>query len=144
MEQLLSDVAEIISWLESHVRLIVGDVVVSYIHRLCDRTETFMVNLDPTSTPLTIQAVKLPRPEYFDATSGQCLCDFGGCCCHCKKGCRGCGNNACCVLNSCGHECCNRYDSRLGGFGDWDHNFTDKCSCRDPIREVAETSILRL
>ena len=128
LEWILLDVAAKLSWPVSHVRLSVGQTVVAYVHRLRDRTETFMDNLDPTAEVLTIYATKMPRPECFEEDLGQCLCDFGGCCvvgapgiCKhatydrvtarwCTQGggamCRSCGNSGCCRCGNCGHLCC--------------------------------------
>ena len=129
VEWLFRYVAERLSWPPSYVHLMAGDVVVEYRRRISDRTKTFMSNLDPASTVLTIQAIKLPRPEYFDEYFDGCLCDFGGCCWPSsgpeRFGCRGCGKNACCFSGNCGHECCERYNGL--DFGDWDHGFTDMC-----------------
>ena len=71
LESLLYVVASDLLWPPTHVRLIVGDVVVSDTKP----HETLLSDLDPTSPLLTIQAVKLPRPEYFDPTGQEGIDD---------------------------------------------------------------------
>ena len=130
VEWLLPEVAAKLSWPASYVRLMVAETVVVYTHRIRDRNQTFMKNLDPTAEVLALHARKMPRPEYFEGVSELklCLCDFGGCCCYCmvpESGCNGCGNNGCCRSGNCSHECCERYDRNQ--FSNWHHGFTDRC-----------------
>ena len=113
VEWILPEVAAKLSWPASYVRLMVAQTVVVYTHRIRDRNQTFMKNLDPTAEVLTLEAMKMPRPEFFEEASDLCLCDFGGCCCYCMvpgpSVCNGCGNNGCCRSGNCGHGCCERY-----------------------------------
>ena len=121
LEWLLPQVAEVLAWRVSHVKLTVGQITVAYVHRIGARTETFLKDCPTCGTGvLSILATKMPRPEVFSATV--CLCDFGGCCRECNVPadcpCVGCGNNGCCRSGSCGHDCCKRSQN----------GFTDRCS----------------
>ena len=113
LEWLLPRVSEALEYPASHVRLTVGSTTVKYIHRISERKETRLVDLnqppDRCGRHLIIQAMKLQRPKSF-LTSSSCLCDFGGCCMQCMVPssvyCIGCGNNGCCRSQNCGHKCC--------------------------------------
>ena len=130
VEWLLPKVAARLSWPCSYVRLVVAQTVVAFNPgRPSRKQKTFMKNIDPTAEVLTIEATKMPRPEFFEEDSGLCLCDFGGCCCYGmvpgQSVCNGCGNNGCCRSGNCGHECCEHYMASV-----FQHSFTDWCPQR--------------
>ena len=117
---LLNPIAHNLQWPVSHIALIVGQVVVKYIHRIARRSKTYILPLMAAKTQLiTIQAYRLPRATSFsriqdvdadDNNFSECLCVFGVCCRKCQVAgssiCSGCGNNGCCRSQNCGHDCC--------------------------------------
>ena len=117
VEWILPAVAAALSWPVSYVKLVVGQTVVTYAHRIRERTETYMKHFECADKVLIIQATKIPRPATFtDSYPILCLCDFGRCCCYCVNGCAGSGNSGCCRSGNCGHDCCESYqENPLGG-----------------------------
>ena len=117
---LLNPIAHNLQWPVSHIALIVGQVVVKYIHRIARRSKTYILPLMAAKSHLiTIQALRLPRATSFsglqdvdadDNNFSECLCVFGVCCRKCQVAgssiCSGCGNNGCCRSQNCGHDCC--------------------------------------
>ena len=128
LEWILPHVARALHWPASHVRLTAGETAVGYTHRISERGETYLKNiLGPGQPKLIIQATKLARPERFER--GECLCDFGGCCCDCMAlgifayVCPGCGYNGLCGLGDCGHQCCEDKRKPSGAT----RTFVDRC-----------------
>ena len=69
LEWLLPLVSDAFDYPASHVQLIVGSTTVKFIHRISERKQTRLVDLNQPphryGRPLIIQAMKLPRPKFF-------------------------------------------------------------------------------
>ena len=61
-EWLLPYVAKALDWPSSHVKLAVGQKVISWTKLIKDRTVTLLKDLDPTEETLIIYAIKMPLP----------------------------------------------------------------------------------
>ncbi len=63
---LLNPIAHNLQWPVSHIALIVGQVVVKYIHRIARHSKTYILPLMAAKSHLiTIQALRLPRATSF-------------------------------------------------------------------------------
>ena len=114
VEWLLRLVAEELDWPPRYVELTIGQTIVGLARRGSERT-LLKDYVSFNEEHVLLQAIKCPRPEFFD-DQGLCMCNFGGCCRDCmvpaRFVCTGCGNNGCCQAGNCGHQCCEERKAR--------------------------------